>query len=134
MKNLISIFAVLLSVNSMAAEIKNCKLEGKTLSNIVVPNATAVKSIQSVIESHITEAKQREQIKSLLYIEGSSIGDGKGLCELARKTYKVNNECEEVLASNVLIDLILEDSSDINDLTLGCKVGINAKILMEFKM
>ncbi len=134
MKKLISIFALLLSVNSMAAEIKNCKLEGRTLSNIVVPSTQAVESINSVLLSRTTVAKQREQIKSILYIEGVSIGDGKSLCDLAKKTYKVNNECEKVLASRDLIDLIIEDSSDIEDLTLECKVGINAKLLMEFKM
>ncbi len=134
MKNLISLFAVLLSVNTMAAEVKNCKLEGSTLSNIVVPSKQATDSINSVLLSRTTIAKQREQIKSILYIEGISIGDDKSLCDLAKKTYKVNNECGKVLASRDLIDLIMEDSSDIQDLTLDCKVGINAKLLMEFKM
>lgn len=135
MMKIISMCALLMTTTAFGGEVKNCKLEGKTMTNIVLPNDVAVKSIGKVLQSKISTEQQRKQIKAILYIEGISIGDGKSMCDLAEKNYNVTAEkCEDVLESNDLIDLILEDSSDIKDLTLGCKIGINAKLLMQFNM
>lgn len=124
-----------LSSQSFSAEIKSCSLNGTVLKNIVVPNKATSKSIEGIILSNKTKAEKLSLIKSLLYIEGVSIGDGKSFCELSLKAYNTSEEkCMRVLRTDDVLNQFLVDNSDMKDLTVECLIGIELGMQLGFKM
>jgi hypothetical protein len=126
------ILALMISFNSFAGELKTCKIQGQVFRNTVVPNDVAIKSITKILNSKETDLEKSNKIKSILFIEGVSVGDGKSLCDLAVANYNVTQEkCMDTLKSSELLHDILDQ--DLKG-SLSCKIGLSAKLLMSFKM
>ena len=85
--------------------------------------------------SNKSSEEKAASIKSLLYIEGISLGDGSSLCEVAVLEYGVTEEkCMKVLRTNDVISQIMSDYSDIRNLTLECQIGLEIGVQLGFKM
>lgn len=133
MKTIITCLVLLMSVSAMSAEIVDCQIDGVTVKNVVVPSAQATSSIQAVLDSDKEMAVKKQTIRSLIFIDSVSIGDGDSLCELATTQYKVTNEkCSKVVGSRDLAESVI-DSDDL-DATLECKIGVSAQMLMQFNL
>lgn len=134
MKTLSAIVLLFLSVNAFSAVIQDCQVEGAKVKGIVVLNEAGTNSIQKILDSKKSTAEKKAIIKKILYVETVSIGDGNSVCELAAKQYKVSEEkCLNVMKSSDVLSTILEEV-DESEATLDCRIGITAKLLMEFNM
>jgi len=133
MKTVLASLVLLLSASAMSAEIIDCQIDGVVVKNVVVPSAQATSSIQSVLDSDKELAVKKQTIRSLIFIESASIGDGDSLCDLATKQYKVSSEkCSKVTGSRDLAESVI-DSDDL-DASLECKIGVSAQMLMQFNL
>ncbi len=134
MKTLTAMALLLLSLNLFAAEVVDCSIDGTIVKNVVVLNDAGNESIQKILGSKKSLEEKKDLIKRVLFIETVSIADGKSVCELSTKSYNVEEEkCLRVMKSRDLMSAILEDSSDI-EATLACKIGVTAKLQMQFNM
>lgn len=125
----------LLSLQAFSAETKTCSYKNKKIDGVVVPGKVATESIQKVLSSNKSSEEKAASIKSLLYIEGISLGDGSSLCEVAVLEYGVTEEkCMKVLRTNDVISQIMSDYSDIRNLTLECQIGLEIGVQLGFKM
>lgn len=135
MKKSVIVFMALLSLQTFGAEIKTCFYNNKKIEGVVVPGQVSTESIQKVLSSSKTNAEKAASIKSLLYIEGISLGDGSSLCEVAVLEYAVTEEkCMKVLRTNDVISQIMSDYSDVRNLTLECQIGLEIGVQLGFKM
>ncbi|MBC7538752.1 MAG: hypothetical protein H7281_08025 [Bacteriovorax sp.] len=136
MKKMTAALLLLLSVNAFSAQIQNCKFEqGTNIRNVVILNDKGNSSIQKILSSSKSTDEKKDQIKRILFIESVSIGDGNSVCELASKQYKVTEEkCQKVMKSSDLLSLTLEETDESDNISLECKIGVNAKLLMQFNM
>lgn len=131
-----ALILLLLSMNTvMAAEIKNCQVEGSLVKNVITLNEAGTQGIQKILDSSEPSEIKKDLIKRLLFIETVSIGDGNSVCELAVKNYDVKEEkCLRVMKSSDLMSTILEESDPSENISLECKIAVTAKLLMQFNM
>lgn len=135
MKVLTATALMIFSLNAFSASIQDCQVDSTKLKGIVVLNDVGNSKIQEIKNSNNSEQGKKELIKSILYIESLSIGDGKSFCDLASKEYKVTEEkCLKVMKSRDLISSILEEYDESENIKLECVIGVNAKLLMQFNM
>lgn len=135
MKKSAIVFLTLMSLQAFGAEIKTCSYNNKKIEGVVVPGKVATESIQKVLSSNKSSEEKAASIKSLLYIEGISLGDGSSLCEVAVLEYGVTEEkCMKVLRTNDVISQIMSDYSDVRNLTLECQIGLEIGVQLGFKM
>lgn len=137
MKTLIFAFSILISTAAMSAQIKNCRVENKEIKNIVVLNDINVNAISNILNSSDSASDKSSAIKGVLLTEATSIGLGNSFCELASKSYKIKgnakDKCYKTLKSSDLIHEILDVETE-KMTSLNCKIGITAKLLMEFDL
>lgn len=136
MKKMTAAVLFLISANAFSAQIQNCTFEqGTIVRNVVLLNDTGNSGIQEILSSKKTDDEKKDQIKRIFYIETLSVGDGKSVCELATKQYNVTKEkCEKVMKSRDMLALTLEETDAADNISLECKIGVNAKLLMQFNM
>lgn len=135
MKALTTTALMFLSLNAFSASIQECQVDSTKLKGIVVLNEAGNSKIEEIKKLNKSELEKKDLIKTILYIESVSIGDGKSFCELASKEYKVTEEkCLKVMKSRDLISSILEEYDESENIELECVIGVNAKLLMQFNM
>lgn len=134
MKKVLLALGLILSMNTFSAELVTCKIEGTTQKNVIVPDREVINSIINVLNSSKNEIEKIKTIKSALYIDAISIGDGKSFCDLASKNYSVDQEkCVKLLKSTDFANQILIEN-ELNPNKLACMIGMNAKVILGFKM
>jgi hypothetical protein len=124
---------MVLATNAFSAQVKNCKVEGTLVKNVVTLSDEGNKVVANILLSEKSNEEKKKLIKSALFVESVNIGDGNSVCDIAKKQYNVTEEkCSSVMRSRDLLELIVDDQS--TDVALDCKIGVNAKLLMQFKM
>ncbi len=130
MKSLLAIIVLSATFNTFAAE-KVCSVEGNKIK-VTVPSKVAVTSINKVLNSTISEQEKVKSIKSLLYIDGISIGDSKSFCDqIVAKKLADQEKCLDALTSSEVIHDILDTTTGVS---LDCRIGITAHLLLNFNM
>lgn len=135
MKKFITAF-LLVSFNSvMAAEVQDCVINGHTLKNIAVPGPIVTLSIDDVLKSNKDDASKVKEIRNLMKLAVTNSSHAPGLCKLATSLYKnvAEEKCVKAATSRDLAENLI-DEADMLDVSLECKIGVNAKLLMEFSM
>lgn len=119
----------LFSFCAISAEVITCHFpSGAQVSNVVVLNEKVLEEIQSILNSSKTLSLKTQEIKKSL------AGDAE-LCAIAPAIYNVSLEkCLRTLHSNDIVAAIYDDSIDVKDIPLACKIGVTAKLLMQFNM
>lgn len=125
MKKLLLVASLLLSSLSFAAEIKRCELQGQVVEKAVVPSEQTVSTIKTVLRSEMTEEGKRKIIKSALFIDGASIGDGTSFCELVKVE---DQKCLKALTSSDVADALFDEDFASED--LGCVIGVTTMLFL----
>lgn len=122
---------IIFSGATIASESKDCSINGQIIRNVIVPSNATTSAVDKLLLSRMSNDLKIKELKNLLKFAASN----SDLCQLASKQYKNTSivHCIEAFSSRDLAENLI-DQMDLNELSTDCKIGLNAKILMEFSM